>query len=656
MGVLCCNNLGSSERKKQKYDSYYDMNEAKKNNQLKITDNMNYSKEELDLILKNFINQTIQNDIFYDNNDGDEIFNIQKKYEKEELNKFFEINKDLINIQIESAINSTEANSNNNVIDINKLISDIINLENGKQVLKEKIEKIILSNGEEDKIKNIKTNKCINIIVIGKQGMGKKTLINKIFKMKNININFENNFGKEIQEYKSDELPFFKFTLIQIGNNFQMDFNEYRNKIMNYINEQYQTKNINNYVNCIWYCFTNCFLNYEEMELIKSLNDAYNKTISIILVHTMSIDKQQVENSLLNLNINKQDLVIILAEDFISQYNGVFRNSYGVDILISKTLEKYKITSSLYNNESSNDIINLVKSENQDRCQYTYTQLVKNFINEYNLPKNNDSFQDYLVDIFGLNIKFFLAKVMEQQSHYRINQELFLIQPMIQFIQIYEPNGGNLIRPVIDSYAFNFNEHQNKLQKEKNMNINLKNMRNLNDLKMNVNNYLTDNYYYIFQKHYIYNIFIKKYNFFCENFKMELDKLSKQIISNTYINDIKMKAFENEVNNFFCINNNMNNNNKANDLNLSMMNSTFINNNEMNAINIINDNNNYIINNNMNNIYNMNAFNNPNNINGNNFMNNYINNQNDLNLPNRTEVEMNFNAKQNDAFNIYQNF
>ena len=86
MGVLCCNNLGSSERKKQINDSYYDMNEAKKNNQLKITDNMNYSKEELDLILKNFINQTIQNDIFYDNNDGDEIFKLQKKYEKEELN------------------------------------------------------------------------------------------------------------------------------------------------------------------------------------------------------------------------------------------------------------------------------------------------------------------------------------------------------------------------------------------------------------------------------------------------------------------------------------------------------------------------------------------------------------------------------------------
>ena len=35
----------------------------------------------------------------------------------------------------------------------------------------------------------------------------------------------------------------------------------------------------------------------------------------------------------------------------------------------------------------------------------------------------------------------------------------------------------------------------------------LKNSRNLDDIKKNIRKYLTDNYIYIFQKHYIYKIF-----------------------------------------------------------------------------------------------------------------------------------------------------
>ena len=239
----------------------------------------------------------------------------------------------------------------------------------------------------------------------------------------------------------------------------------------------------------------------------------------------------------------------------------------------------------------------------------------------------------------------------------------------MQFIQFYQQTSKQLVEPVIDSYALNFTNYQNKIQKEKNNNFISKKTRNLEQIKNDIRKYLIDNYIYIFQKNYIYKIFFERYNFFCKTFKKELGTLSEQIISSIDINEIKFKKNENEVFNFFNINNkinndfNMNNNfeNKYNnnnikekDLNISMMSNTILNNNhnEMNnAMNILNDNQYAMINfntKNNNNINNMNFFNNNNinnnfvNINNNNFMNNNMNNEITMNLPSKSEVEMNF--------------
>ena len=454
MGVLCCNEASSPSRKTK---NQYKIEKTEIIS--KINDNKIYTKNELDFIMNKFIDQTIINNGFYDYNDNDESFNSQKQYEKKELNKFFELNKDKIKNQISQALNLTNANLENSNLNINKLISDLINIENGKKVCSEKIERIIESDGKD----NNKKNNRINILVIGKQGIGKKTLVNKIFKLKNIIINFENNFNQEIQEYESEKLPFFKFILIKFDNNFQFSFNDYKNRIMNYINNQYQTNNKNNYINCIWYCFTNGFLNMEELELIKSLNDSYNKMIPMILVHTMSPNIQQILNAVSNFNINQEDLVILLAEDFFSQFNGLLK-SYGVDFLIIKTLEKYKNTFSLYDDEMTNDILISIKSQNEDICKSVNEQIIKNFVNEYNFPKEKEDFVEYLTDIFRLNIKYFLTKIMSEQSINRINSEYTLIQSMFQFIQFYEKDVLMIMEPTINSFVAGFIEQQKKME------------------------------------------------------------------------------------------------------------------------------------------------------------------------------------------------
>ena len=633
MGSICQNCIEVRKKKITNADS-------ESNNLIFIDSKKKYSSEEYDTILKDFINKTIEKDEFYDYKDGDEVFNLQKIYEKNELNKFFQLNKNKINEQIETSLNTTNKILIN--FDMNKLVSDVINLENGKNTYSEKIGNII---------KEVQSNnsKYINIIVIGKHGIGKKTLINKIFKLKNIKLNIMPNQEKEIEEYKNNGIPFFRFALIKFNNNFPFDLNDARIRIMNYIAQKKRLNYINNYVNCIWYCFNNGSLSKEEIELINSLNNIYKDNIPIILIHTMSIDQQKV-NLIQNLNINKKDVVILLSEDYLYQPNGMHFKSFGIDHLILKTINICKNNPILYK-DINKDIINKIKTDNSKICQFTNGQIIQKFINEYKSPKNNDEFIQYIIQIFIINIKFFLLKFISNESINRINQENILAQSIIQFIQLYEKNSKELVEPTVYPYALNFINNQKEIEKEKK--INVKNIRNLENMQKNIKKYLIDNYKYISQKNYIYNILYKTFNFFCDNFRKELDNLSEQIILKSNIKGIIFQYLETDIKNFFNIKNNINNNTQSNhgfinnenrvnsnDLNNSKVSDTIIGNNNYN-MNIINNNN--LMNNNINN-YNY-AFNKNNKDYINNMKNNInilnninLNNEATLNLPSESEV------------------
>ena len=599
-------------------------------------------KEEILFNMPNFINKPINYDQFYDKVDIDEIFNLQKRYEKKELNNFFESNESKIKNEFDSTLNATTKNIIEyvNERDIHKLISDIIYLENGNNIYSEKIKFLYLQNQKYEANNNLNTFKRMNIIVCGKSGVGKTSLIfsilNKQLGQKNIS---------RIIEYQNDENPFFKFAEMYCYQNGQTDINNSKKIISDYINQQYQTNDINNYVNCIWYCFSQGYLEFKEIELINSLNDLYNKTIPIILVHTKTINIGDI-NKTNNLNINKDNLVFVLSRDF-----GNIK-SYGLHTLINKTLDKWK-SICLLKNERTKFILSIIKSDNKNKHDLVLEENKKQFINNYNLPKNTEDFIQYIANIFQLNIKYYLTKVMNKESKNRIINENFLIKPIRDFINLYEQNSRILIEPVIDSYILNFMNYQKEIQKQKNININPKNIRNSEQMKYYIKIYLYNNYKYIMQKHFIYNVLFQKYGFFCDYFQKELDYLSEQIIFNLDNSNFQNKIFENNIKNFYGINNinyninnqistNTNKNYNAKNDNDSILSSTIIDGNNINQnMNLGNDYNfsmrpNNYINNNNNNLMNNINFNNINNMNF-----NYNNQETTMVLPSKTEVELN---------------
>ena len=635
-----------------------------RNNKIK-KENLYNSIEELDNKLLIFINEPLKFDKFYDKNDADEFFNEQKQYEKSELNNFFIKNRNMIEEQIKSEINNIKKINVNihNDLYINKLVKDIIYNEDGQKIFTEKIKKIKLKNTN-----NNSKNETINyltILICGKSGVGKSTLINHILNLQNSS-NFDDD---DIKEYSSNKVPFFKFVKINSINQYPVNVSQEKKKIMDYITKQERSINKNNKVRCIWYCFNNGTLLDEEIELIKSLKNYYKSNIPIMLIHTLSINNEQL-NSINNLNINSEEVIKILTMDYIDQSKGIYLNSFGIDILLNATLFQWQ-KSFLLNSPSIKSKLNKIKSENNDKSESIFRIISEKFINEYNSVKDNDDFIEYIISIFRTNIKYFLMTIMKSESINRIKNDAYLIRPILDFLNSFEENSKILFEPLIQSYAINFIKHQNN----ENKNMNRAYIRNIKQIENSAINYLNINYKYIFQKHLIYHFLMKKHGFFCEYFQKELDDLSKEIILVLNDIDIQLKEFVNNIKNFFGlnpdINNNMNintnknnfeNQNYTNDDNISMGSNTIINNNNFNNrmnINMINSANNFtmnfnnnIHNNNFNNINNVNNFsnnfNNMNNINNNmNNLGNFNNMNNFVNANNFNNFDCNFNPNLN---------
>ena len=640
-----------------------------------------YTKEELDKYLPIFIKEPFKRDEFYDKNENDEFFNRQKQYEKNELNNFFSKNINLIEDQIKSSINSLKKNNSNKGDDlyIKNVVSDIIKLENGQNIYTEKIKKLKLEDTNNNNFANYENVNYITIIVCGKIGVGKQTLINRIINLRYFN---NNNSNQDIKEYYNNAVPFFKFVQININNQNSINVFETKKKIMNYINQKSKDKNINNKVSCIWYCFNNGTLLKEELELIKSLKNYYKNDIPIMIIHTMSINTEQI-NAINNLNIDSHEVIKILAMDYNNQINGVYLNSFGIDFLLNATLinwQKY----SILNNASIKSKLYKLTSEHNDICECIYKLIAQQFINEYTSVKNNNDFADYIINIFRINIKYFLKTIMSEECFNRIYNDVNLFEPIWNYLDSIKQYSYPLIEPAIQSYALNFNDKQ----KNGNEKMNRVNKRNLDQIKNQANIYLNKNYKYIFQKHFIYHVLMRKHEFFTKYFKNELDNLSEQILTMLYDDCFQHKQLMNNIKNFFGlnfnnnINNNMNNNinnnmnyqinnnnygkaNNINEDNQSVSSNTIINDNKKNKINIANNftmmiNNNNLnssnlhnnMNNNFNNNFNNNMINNFNNDMNNNFNNNMNNNfNNDMNNNFNNDMNNNFNNNMNNNFN-----
>lgn len=186
-----------------------------------------------------------------------------------------------------------------------------------------------------DKIKNLKT---LNIIVAGKTGVGKSTLINSVFREKIA----ETGMGKPVTDHmrkitkKGIPLAIYDTRGFELGKEVQT---EVKKEVIDTISKGLATQDINKAIHCIWYCINTASnrVEPEEIEWLKELSkDNQITQVPIIIVLTQSFSKKKADEMrkmLLDENLDVVQVIPVLAEDYEIDDEYVAK-SYGLDVLI----------------------------------------------------------------------------------------------------------------------------------------------------------------------------------------------------------------------------------------------------------------------------------------------------------------------------------
>ena len=190
-------------------------------------------------------------------------------------------------------------------------------------------------NAISEKIKNLHT---LNIIVAGKTGVGKSTLINSVFK-DNL---AETGMGRPVTDHmrkitkKGVPLAIYDTRGFELGKEVQA---EVKKEVVDTIQKGLATKDINKAIHCIWYCINTASnrVEPEEIQWLKELSRENQITqVPIIIVLTQAFSKKNADamrRTLLEENLDVVQIIPVLAQDYEIDENYVAK-SYGLDVLI----------------------------------------------------------------------------------------------------------------------------------------------------------------------------------------------------------------------------------------------------------------------------------------------------------------------------------
>lgn len=186
-----------------------------------------------------------------------------------------------------------------------------------------------------EKIKNLNT---LNIIVAGKTGVGKSTLINAVFRDKLAETGMEKPVTDHMRKISKKGIPLAIYDTkgFELGRDVQQ---QVKQEVMETISKGLATQDINKAIHCIWYCINTASnrVEPEEIEWLKELSKENQITqVPIIVVLTQSFSKKNADamrKMILNENLDVVQVVPVLAEDYEIDEAYVAR-SYGLDVLI----------------------------------------------------------------------------------------------------------------------------------------------------------------------------------------------------------------------------------------------------------------------------------------------------------------------------------
>ena len=153
-----------------------------------------------------------------------------------------------------------------------------------------------------DRLLNFHELDKFSILVLGKSGVGKTTLINAILDQDQkgttigLPMTMENPQMKHTNRNLFPALDIWDSRGLELNKDFSIEnsSNQVINFIKNGLKREENNDKSKNYIHCIWYCITGTRIERAELEYIKKLKNIYSsdKQLPIIFVYTQAINEE----------------------------------------------------------------------------------------------------------------------------------------------------------------------------------------------------------------------------------------------------------------------------------------------------------------------------------------------------------------------------
>lgn len=179
----------------------------------------------------------------------------------------------------------------------------------------------------------------LNVMVLGKTGVGKSTLINNVFSESLAETGIGKPVTQKIRKYDKEGFPLSIYDTpgLELGGENAID--QLLKEVVEVMTDGVKTGDISKAIHCIWYCVGTSSHRFEEAEqefINKFLKETSKFNVPVIIILTQAFSKKEAREMKAEIekeNLNVIQVVPVLAADYEIDEDYVVK-AYGLDYLI----------------------------------------------------------------------------------------------------------------------------------------------------------------------------------------------------------------------------------------------------------------------------------------------------------------------------------